>query len=180
LAAEKHVNIVVVTGPESTGKTWLVQRLARHFNGDTVPEYAREYIGNLNRPYTYTDVESIAQQQVNDLEFAKKNTEKNYIFVDTYLEITRVWFLWKYNLYPEWIDKKLQDSNIPLYLLCNTDVEWIPDEVRENGGENRELLFEHYKKELIDFNIPYQIIRDTGENRLINAVNAINSSNFIR
>ena len=34
---------VCVVGAESTGKTTLCERLAKHYGGDYVPEYGRTY-----------------------------------------------------------------------------------------------------------------------------------------
>ena len=47
---------VFISGPESTGKSQLAAELAKRFNGVYVPEYAREYVGNLDRPYEFIDV----------------------------------------------------------------------------------------------------------------------------
>ncbi len=55
---------VVVTGPESTGKTEICKFLAAACKTEYIPEYAREYISSLNRPYTFEDVEKIARVQV--------------------------------------------------------------------------------------------------------------------
>ncbi|MBN1337957.1 MAG: ATP-binding protein, partial [Bacteroidales bacterium] len=35
---------IAVTGPESTGKSDISAKLARHFNTVWVPEYARNYL----------------------------------------------------------------------------------------------------------------------------------------
>lgn len=51
---------IVVTGSESTGKTALAKFLAEKTNNIWVPEYAREYVEHLNRPYQYEDVMQIA------------------------------------------------------------------------------------------------------------------------
>ena len=55
---------IVIIGPESTGKSTLSQELAAHFNAPWVPEYAREYIDQLDRPYTFDDLLAIAKGQV--------------------------------------------------------------------------------------------------------------------
>ena len=55
---------VAITGPESTGKSSLAKVLAEHYNTLWVPEYSREYIDNLDRDYTYEDVEKIAVSQI--------------------------------------------------------------------------------------------------------------------
>ena len=43
---QKPANLVrvVLFGPESTGKTTLAQRLAKHYNTQWVPEFMREYL----------------------------------------------------------------------------------------------------------------------------------------
>ena len=57
------MNRILITGPESTGKTELAYYLSRHTGGRVVPEYARKYVQNLQRPYTYEDVLTIAERQ---------------------------------------------------------------------------------------------------------------------
>ena len=61
---------IVVTGPESCGKTEIARYLAGVFNAEYIPEYARRYIGELDRPYTYRDVEHIARVQEDQLKEA--------------------------------------------------------------------------------------------------------------
>ena len=51
---------IAITGPESTGKSWLTEQLAQAFNTTFIPEYARKYIEQLNRPYDFNDIEIIA------------------------------------------------------------------------------------------------------------------------
>ena len=38
---------IAITGPESTGKSTLAEKLARHFNVDFIPEYSRTYLENF-------------------------------------------------------------------------------------------------------------------------------------
>jgi nicotinamide riboside kinase len=55
---------ITITGPESSGKTTLAQKLAQTFDTLWVPEYAREYIDQLDRPYLEADLLEIARGQV--------------------------------------------------------------------------------------------------------------------
>jgi len=122
---------VVITGPESTGKTALTQQLAHHFNTIWIPEYAREYVENLGNPYVYEDLIKITNIQINKL---REVTEKpnQFIFLDTDLIIMKVWFQEAFQNYPEWLHDSIKQRNIDLYLLCATDISWMsffPDSV---------------------------------------------------
>jgi NadR type nicotinamide-nucleotide adenylyltransferase len=159
---------VVITGPESTGKSTLAEQLAKHYHSEFIPEYARTYVEKLNRPYVYEDLEHIAKRQIQDLKTYESNSN-NIFFLDTYLIITKVWFDVVFHKHPDWIIESIKNSNIDLYLLCATDLPWQPDSVRENGGEKREQLFTMYQQELEKYGLNYRIVRGLGEERLDNA-----------
>ncbi|QQS51631.1 MAG: ATP-binding protein [Bacteroidota bacterium] len=163
--------IVIVTGPESTGKTILTLGLAAHYKVSYIEEYARKYIENLNTKYTYSDIEHIACWQRDALENARKGNANKLWIADTYLIITKIWFLWVYGKYPQWIDPEIARTTHCLYLLCAPDIAWEPDPLRENGGENRLKLFEAYRHELESFRLDYRIVTGVEEERFINALN---------
>lgn len=160
---------IILTGPESTGKTELAATLAGRYKTVYSPEYAREYIENLGRPYVYDDLKQIAKHQIHQMEaFSSRNL--NIFFIDTYLIITKVWFEWVYNKYPAWLDAELRKTKSDLYLLCRPDIPWFPDNVRENGGEKRMQLFDLYEKELLHYGLQYRFVSGKGEDRIMNAV----------
>jgi NadR type nicotinamide-nucleotide adenylyltransferase len=165
--------LVIVTGPESTGKTSIALKLSEKFNGEYMPEYARSYISSLNRMYNVDDILHIAEYQKNDFDKVQALESDKYFFIDTYLIITKIWFLWHAGKYPLWIDKAIKSSNNCLYLLCAPDIEWQADGVRENGGENRMKLFEAYKQELINNKLPFQVVTGINGVRYENAVNFV-------
>jgi len=159
----KPLNIVI-TGPESTGKTELAKYLYGKYKSCLVPEYAREYIEKLTRTYNYQDVIRIAEKQIRQQEIAaKQNCEM--VILDTWLIITKIWFVEVFGKYPSWMDSKLKEIRIDLYLLCATDIPWIPDPVRENGGERRDYLFTVYLKEIEQLHVPYYIVTGKGMKR---------------
>jgi NadR type nicotinamide-nucleotide adenylyltransferase len=164
---------VVITGPESTGKTSLTLHLASVYKADYIPEFARNYISNLNTPYNYCDVLNIALEQVRQERDASRNF-KGLVFFDTWLIITKVWFREVYSKYPSWIDEKLRDSKMDLYLLCAPDIPWIADPVRENGGEKRVYLFNEYEKEIKNLSAEYRVIFGDGPERIALAERYIN------
>jgi len=165
---ELAVKKVVITGAESTGKTTLARDLARLAGTVWIPEFAREYVGNLKRPYRYEDVERIARKQREQpSEYLAE--ARGYLFLDTYLIITRVWFREVFKREPDWLDEELRTSDIDLFLLCETDIPWVPDPLRENPGARREYLSEQYKKELDAMGLPWRPVTGYGEERMKNA-----------
>jgi len=73
---------ISVTGPESTGKSWLADRLAEHYNTNWVPEFARKYLDEIDRPYTYDEILSIARKQFEYENLAAKNTYLLFFYTD--------------------------------------------------------------------------------------------------
>lgn len=168
---------IVITGAESTGKSTLCAKLAEHYNTIWLPEFAREYVETLDRPYTYDDVVAIAKKQIILEEEYFKKVDK-ILFVDTSLIITKVWFEIVYKKKPDWLAKKINTSKANFYLLCNNDVEWQQDTVRENGGEMRDKLFKIYHNELIELGIDYKIVEGQDNIRTNNAIQ--NIDNFLK
>lgn len=168
----KNILKVAITGPESTGKTELAKFLAQHFGCNYIPEYARTYVENLHRKYNYLDVVHIARKQVElEKEFIERAEE--YLFYDTELIITKIWFEQVFGICPVWIDASLRKSKIDLYLLCDTDLPWVPDPVRENGGEMREKLYALYETNIRNYGFPFRVIHGKAGERWDCALKAI-------
>lgn len=152
---------VGIIGPESTGKSTLARYLAKRYHGVYVPEYAREYMEKLDRPYTYDDVVSIARHQIEhlqEIDAHRSPLTSNLYFFDTELIITKVWFEYKYGSCPEWLEKAIRDYPMDTYLLTYPDIEWEPDPVRENPAIRLEL-FERYEHEVQSLDIPYYVVK---------------------
>ncbi len=169
-----EVNIlkVVINGPESTGKTELARHLAQFFHTVWIPEYARTYVSSLSRPYSYEDVEHIAQVQKQEMLLEYQHARR-VVFFDTDLVITKVWFEVVYQHCPDWIESFLVHSGVHLYLVCMPDIPWVPDPLRENGGPMREVLLQKYLTEIQRTGIPWRPITGEGTLRLRNALSAI-------
>jgi nicotinamide riboside kinase len=163
---------IILTGPECTAKTTLTIVLADKYGTIYISEYAREYIENLKRHYTYDDVVHIAKKQVELMEdFSNRASE--LLFLDTYLIITKIWFKRVFETMPDWLDTEIQKTKNDLYLLCKPDIPWKPDSVRENGGEMRTILYEEYENELRLAGLHYAIVEGQGDERLNNAMKKI-------
>lgn len=163
---------VVVTGPESTGKTTLSKALAEKLKADFYPETAREYMENLKRPYIFDDVLKVAEIQKVAIENASQSANQLIIF-DTHMIITRVWFEVVYHQCPKWIISFSENLDVDLFLICNTDIPWVPDEVRENGGEKREWLLKRYIELIGKLGYRHEIISGNFSNRMKKSISAI-------
>ncbi len=156
--------IIVITGAESTGKSALANDLGHFFSSPWVPEYAREYLEKSGMPYTRSDVETIARVQIRQMDEAQ-NLVSRYVFFDTWLIITKVWMEIVYGEAPGWITAAIASAPVDLFLLCEPDIPWIPDPLRENGGEMREVLSALYRKNIENFGFRYETITGFGADR---------------
>ena len=159
-----------IVGPESTGKTTLAQALAEQLHGTCVPEFARSYVGSLQRPYTYEDVCLIAEQNRREA-----TTARGLTFFDTELIITKVWLDEVYHKRPEWITEPVpQTCQMSGYLLLSPDLAAVPDPLRENLEQSaRERLFQKYLHEIELTGKPYAVICGLGDERLRAALSAV-------
>lgn len=164
---------IAVTGPESVGKSTLSIQLAEHFKGVFVKEFARDYVVQLSRKYTFQDVEQIARKQIEEYDQIVSEVHTDYVFFDTFLIITKVWFLYVWGHYPAWLDDAIVTRRMDLYLLCEPDIPWSDDGVRENG-KIREELFACYESQLKLFGLRYEVVRGFGNERLMNAIEKVN------
>ncbi len=167
---------IIITGPESTGKSTLTKQLATYFKVEMGSEYARIYLEKLDRPYTQNDLIEIAKGQIALEDKAMKSGSK-FIVCDTGLEVIKIWSEFKYNSCDAFITNALLERLADFYLLMKPDLPWQPDPLRENP-DNREELFELYKSELVSFNIPFQEISGNGEERFEMAKEVIKNYYF--
>lgn len=187
----QEIRKVVITGPESTGKSTLCKLLAGHYDTLWCPEFAREYLLTHGTTYTYDDLLTIAKGQIAlEDEYISKavkhqkmnNTQLKYplLFVDTDMYVMKVWCEYAFGKCHSYILDKIAERTCDLYLLCNIDLPWVKDELREYPDlQSRKELFHIYKNILINQSVPWTIITGDYDDRLQKAVETINNTLII-
>ena len=172
----KKINKIVIIGPESTGKSAMCEMLAAHYKTIWVKEYAREYLLKNGTDYSYENLYEIAQGQLALEKEAMKNLteEQNMLIVDTDMYVMKVWSEFVFNKCDNRILNQIVKNDADLYLLLNTDLPWVKDELREYpDNKTREKLFQFYKEDMAEQKKPWHIISGQGNERFMNAINAI-------
>ena len=165
---------IIVTGPESSGKTTLSKALSKHYNLPFTKEFAREYLTDLGKNYLQEDLLEIAKGQ---FENEQLTANKHQISLhDTDLITLKIWNNYKYGNCDNWILEQIEKQKVEnrFYLLCKPDLKWDYDPLRENPTNRNELL-EIYKQELENLGHKFLIIK--GEDRNEQAIESL-STNF--
>lgn len=174
-----NIKKIVLFGPESTGKTWLAERLADHYRTVWVAEYARTYLESKKKYYNFygngseeiclqEDILPIVLGQMAIEDLIEKNAHK-LIFYDTNPLQTKVYVNHYYRTDYAWLLKVLEERHYDFYLLTNTDVAWKPDALRDRP-ENRDDMFLLFKTELEKRKLPFAIVSGTDQERMQKAI----------
>jgi NadR type nicotinamide-nucleotide adenylyltransferase len=166
---------VVAIGPESTGKSTLCERLAVHFGVQYCPEYARAYLAN-NPKYSYEDLLTIAKGQLS-LEDERVNSPgSGLLFIDTDMYVMKVWCEFVFQRCHRFILNELATRRYDLYLLCNIDLPWQPDWLREYPDYlTRKTLYKMYRDLMVNQDSPWVEISGDTEQREKTAIEAVSA-----
>lgn len=178
---------IVIIGPESTGKSTLCEQLANHYNTIWVREYAREYLLKNGNKYNFETLLDIAKGQILLEDEAIRhstpayrtgrfNIQHSVLFIDTDMYVMKVWCEFVFEKCHHWILNRIVERKYDLYLLCNVDLPWVKDELREYPNlKEREKLYHYYKDVMVNQKVPWVDICGSYEERLQKAINAVES-----
>ena len=141
---------VCVTGPESTGKTTLARQLAESCGGELVFEASRLYAEHRGAELLASDVDPIARAHLALADAAAERARTRgarLLVLDTDLVSTLVYARHYYDTAPRWIERAERDRRADLYLLCDVDVPWVADGVRDRPA-NREQMYDLFRRAL--------------------------------
>lgn len=91
--------------------------------------------------------------------------------LDTDLAVIWVWWCVKFGPPPTWLERALNAQPARLYLLCQPDLPWQPDPLRESRGE-RWPIHRRYVGLLSSRRLPFAEIGGSGAARSAAAVAA--------
>ncbi len=162
---------VVLTGPESAGKTQLATQLAREFGTLWTPEIAREYLGEHGTHYGPEDVVQMGRLQAERAEEVAASCPE-IVFEDTDVLTHRIWFREKYGQPHPYLESISLKGDV--YLLCAPDLAWTNDPLREHPKESdRQRHFELYQSELESNKKTYAVVSGQGSARKMNALRTL-------
>lgn len=129
---------VVVTGSECTGKTTLATQLAEVYSAELVPEFVRGFSVSMGGRIQFTDHGPIARGQM-ALEDEHATGATGLLIHDTDLLSTVLYCRHYFDRCPDWIAGAAVDRRPNLYLVCDIDVPWMPDALRDRGDRREEM-----------------------------------------
>lgn len=165
---------VAIVGPESSGKTSLAKALAERLEAAWVPEFAREYLENLDRDYAENDLVAIAEGQL-ELERLYSRKSDKFLICDTNILVILIWSQDKFGCISPVLYKLWNPDFYHIHLLVKPDIPWEPDPLREDAHRRNEI-FTMYASFLEDAGIRYEVVDGLGEKRLENALKSIRAS----
>lgn len=173
---------VVVTGPESTGKTTLALRLGAAFGAPVVPEFLRGFVEArlpslragepLVEPEHSAEIvrSQIAAEEAAAAEAAARGAA--CVVCDTDPLTTLVYHEHYFGERPAWLVDLVATRRYALSLLQGVDVPWVGDPLRDQPT-GRAPMFERFREELRRSGRPFVEISGDWPQRDARALSAV-------
>lgn len=167
---------VALLGAESTGKTHLAQALARHYEAsgrraEAVPEALRDWCAAMGRTPRPEEQMGIAQEQERRVDEALTRAE--VVIADTTALMVAVYSAMLFedgSLYRFATERQRSYEHT---LLTGLDLPWVPDGMQRDGPHVQGPVDALVRDILGKAGVPYRVVYGQGEERLRNALTAI-------
>ena len=164
---------IVVTGSECTGKSTVARQLADRYDAECVPEFVRQFAHTMGGRLQFSDHGPIARGQMGleDEFLARAN---GLLVHDTDLISTVVYCRHYFGRCPEWIEAAAADRRGDLYFLCDIDVPWVADGMRDRP-ERREEMHQLFVDAANEFETNWHLLSGDEPGRLERAAALVDS-----
>ena len=168
-----YLRRVCLIGPESTGKSALAERLARHYQTVHVPEFARTWLGNVDVDWSPATVSQVAMgQQTTQALLARRATR--VLFCDTDVLAVRLWSERLFDAAPDWVRAASDTTDVDLYLLTAPDLPFTGSDERHRPAE-RVAFHARCEAELVRLGRAYVPLEGDLDERFARAVEAVDA-----
>jgi nicotinamide riboside kinase len=169
---------IALLGAESTGKTRLARDLAAHLSGQhqsvlVVSEVLREWCEREGRTPQPDEQMPIAQEQERRVDAAA--AQANWVIADTTALMVAIYSAMLFDDGALYSFALQRQRSYDLTLVTGLDLPWVADGLQRVGPQVREPVDALVRAALTRAGVNYQVVYGQGEERLANALVAMNS-----
>jgi len=170
---------IALLGAESTGKTQLAAELAAHLCAQgkravAVPEVLREWCTRAGREPRPEEQLPIAREQESLVDDAAARAD--VVIADTTALMVAIYSGMAFEDGELFRFALERQRGYDVTLLCALDLPWVADGLQRVGPEVRDAVDTQIREALARARIPYRMVYGSGDERLRNALVAIDSA----
>ena len=166
-ARSHYLKKICFIGPESTGKSTLVKKLANEFKTVYIPEYAEAIIKKQNNFYEH-NVKEVAWAQIRT-EKALERMVNKIMLCDSDIITTMVWAEELFNKIDDDVYHIAKIQKYDITFLFYPDTPWVEDVHRNIIDSSADFfrlkMFNEMENKLIKYNRPYIIVKGSFEEK---------------